>query len=60
VRAAAGQMGGKSTLIKAILGQLKKPWSSELTLNEKNIKIFPMVSFPNIVCGAFEPVLQVI
>ena len=30
---------GKSTLIKAILGQLK-PWNGELTLNEKNIQKF--------------------
>jgi len=30
---------GKSTLIKAILGQLK-PWNGELTLNEKNIQNF--------------------
>jgi iron complex transport system ATP-binding protein len=30
---------GKSTLIKAILGQLK-PWNGELTLNERNIQNF--------------------
>jgi iron complex transport system ATP-binding protein len=30
---------GKSTLIKAILGQLK-PWDGELTLNERNIQNF--------------------
>lgn len=30
---------GKSTLIKAILGQLK-PWKGELTLNERNVQNF--------------------